>query len=69
MAFMAFGAGPKNCMGMRFAMLEIKSTLSELLLRYKIEAGESMSPEYPPKLLEAVTISPKDGVNIKLIQR
>lgn len=35
MAFMGFGAGPRNCVGMRFALTEIKLLLSIILSNYR----------------------------------
>ncbi|CAG9796526.1 unnamed protein product [Diatraea saccharalis] len=36
-SFIPFSAGPRNCIGQRFAMMEMKSCLSAVLRRYKLE--------------------------------
>ena len=40
-AFMPFGVGPRNCIGFRFALLEAKMALIEVVNKFKIV----MSPE------------------------
>ncbi|XP_034489516.1 probable cytochrome P450 4s3 [Drosophila innubila] len=45
-AFAAFSAGPRNCIGQKFAMLELKSSLSMLLRHYQFlpVAGHQPNP-------------------------
>nr|APA31878.1 cytochrome p450 01657 [Brachionus plicatilis] len=37
LAFLAFGAGPRNCIGMRFALIEIKLLLTLILSKFNFE--------------------------------
>ena len=34
-AYLSFGQGPRNCVGMRFALLNIKVAFARLLLNYR----------------------------------
>ena len=45
-AYMAFGYGPRNCIGMRFALLEAKMVLIEIVSKFKIV----LAPETKVKL-------------------
>ena len=45
--FMGFGQGPRGCIGMRFAMLEAKVAIIEVLSKYTF-----LSSEKNPKVLE-----------------
>lgn len=38
--FIPFGDGPRNCIGMRFALLELRIALAELLINFKFTVNE-----------------------------
>ncbi len=66
MAYMSFGAGPRSCLGMRFAFMELKICLSQLLRHYTIFPGENIEEGF--KHHETFLIQP-DAIYIKLEKR
>ncbi|XP_069703349.1 cytochrome P450 4C1-like [Periplaneta americana] len=63
-SFIPFAAGPRNCIGQKFAMLEIKATVSQLLRRYRLMPGTSPLQLMPDIVLKTVT-----GINIRIERR
>ncbi|CAF1202831.1 unnamed protein product [Rotaria magnacalcarata] len=68
MAWIAFGAGPRNCVGMRFAMMEIKILLVRLLKTYSIVDCGAPTHKSFEQLTETFVIAPKQAI-IRLKRR
>ncbi|KAM4734352.1 thromboxane-A synthase [Anableps anableps] len=65
--YLPFGAGPRNCVGMRLAQLEIRMALVHLFHRFSIEACSET--KVPLDLKSSSTLGPKDGIYVKITQR
>ncbi|UJR11334.1 hypothetical protein I4U23_015515 [Adineta vaga] len=66
LAYMPFGAGPRNCIGMRFALMELKIALVYILHEYNILPGAKL--EQGMKRQETVTLSP-EAIFIRIQKR
>ncbi|CAF0993668.1 unnamed protein product [Adineta steineri] len=66
MAYLPFGAGPRHCIGMRFALIEIKILLIRLLQEYTILPGEHLESKL--NIREWGPIAPKE-VWVTLVKR
>lgn len=62
--FMPFGLGPRSCIGMRFALMEIKITLVKFMLKYKFV--QSPETQVPLAILAGATLTPRDGVHVRI---
>ena len=63
-AFLPFGTGPRNCIGMRFALMEIKLCLAKILRRFKLVSCPET--ENPLRLAAITTLTPKNGVHLRI---
>lgn len=69
MPFIAFGEGPRICIGLRLAKMQTKLAICLLLRRYKFELGDEHNEE--PLKLKARTVMrvSRDGINLKVSYR
>ncbi|XP_049540884.1 cytochrome P450 4c3-like [Anopheles darlingi] len=65
-AYIPFSAGPRNCIGQKFAILEEKSVISAVLRRFRVEA---VNRREDVLLLCDLVLRPKDGLIVRLHKR
>ncbi|XP_078382587.1 cytochrome P450 4V2-like [Oculina patagonica] len=65
-AFVPFSAGPRNCVGQRFAILEEKLVLAHVLRNFSIESTQTFDNVRP--CAELIT-RPKEGIYVSLAER
>ncbi|CAH0629048.1 unnamed protein product [Chrysodeixis includens] len=63
-SWLAFSAGPRNCIGQKFAMMELKVTISEIIKKFFILPSD-LTPEFSADLV----LRSKTGVHVKLRPR
>lgn len=65
-AYIPFSAGPRNCIGQKFATLEIKTVLCSILRKFKLEPIDT--PE-TRQLCAELVIRTKNGIRVKFVKR
>ncbi|XP_069680175.1 cytochrome P450 4C1-like isoform X1 [Periplaneta americana] len=65
-AYIPFSAGPRNCVGQKFAMLEVKAVLSSILRHYEVRSVDKMEDLV---LMFEIVLNSKYGFRISLTER
>ncbi|XP_055947713.1 cytochrome P450 4c3-like [Argiope bruennichi] len=65
-AYVPFSAGPRNCIGQRFALMEEKTVLSSILRKFKVR---SLDPRDKVQLLDEIVLRPYKGLRIQIRER
>ncbi|RNA38412.1 cytochrome P450 3A29-like [Brachionus plicatilis] len=68
LAFMAFGNGPRNCIGMKFALIELKIALVKLIMNFEFLPNSYHRLE-EILIIEGAVRTPKNGVSVILKKR
>ncbi|XP_063957974.1 cytochrome P450 3A9-like [Lytechinus pictus] len=66
LAWFPFGFGPRNCIGMRFALMEMKMAIIRLLQKYRFETCPDTS--IPPKFSK-MSLKPDDDLYLCVVER
>ncbi|XP_062397222.1 cytochrome P450 3A27-like isoform X2 [Sardina pilchardus] len=66
-SYMPFGLGPRNCIGMRFALVSLKLAIVELLQRFTINT--CAETEIPLELETVGFMAPKRPIKLQLVAR
>ncbi|XP_028145028.1 cytochrome P450 4C1-like isoform X2 [Diabrotica virgifera virgifera] len=61
-----FSAGPRNCIGQKFAILEVKSTLSKILRNFELMPA---TPVHELQLAPETILVSKNGIRISIKER
>ncbi|CAG2117281.1 unnamed protein product [Medioppia subpectinata] len=60
--YLPFGLGPRNCVGMRFALMQAKTTVAQLIDKYRFK--RTANTRYPPTFEMFEFVLTSDDINI-----
>lgn len=65
-AFVPFSAGPRNCIGQRFALLEEKALISTIVRNFKVTSMQKLEDIH---LILELVLRPHEGIKMKFERR
>ena len=66
-SFSPFGHGPHSCIGVRFAHMELKLTVTRMLKKFRLEVAPET--QIPIKIAMETNLTTPDGVTLKVSHR
>ncbi|KAH8406009.1 hypothetical protein KR215_002671 [Drosophila sulfurigaster] len=66
--YLPFGVGPRNCIGNRLALMEVKSIVYHLILKFQLEPAEKTVKDMMSSI-QGFTMVPKEKFWIKFVAR
>ncbi|XP_040836338.1 cytochrome P450 3A6-like [Ochotona curzoniae] len=67
--YLPFGAGPRNCIGMRFGLMNIKLALVRLMQNFSFKPCEETQISIPLKVAAHSVIKPEKPIILKVVSR
>ncbi len=68
-SFLPFGEGPRSCIAMRFAWMEVKTVLIRMLQRYRLVRGPETKVPLKVGPTSSTVIGPEEAVLIRIEKR